>query len=130
MFVSIVRADTCILQKQVLFAKLGYEKRYAFSKYFSSINEAFKKLYGFPKEGEPLVKPSTKWGMLQSITPLMTDELKKEYSDICDKTKAEFLSQVDFKNLLDNALEINNSVEQIGKLMETNMFRIKVHKYR
>ena len=37
LFVSIVQADTCILQKQVLFAKLGYEKRYAFSKYFSSI---------------------------------------------------------------------------------------------
>lgn len=82
LFVSIVQADTCILQKQVLFAKLGYEKRYAFSKYFSSINEAFKKLYGFPKEGEPLVKPSTKWGMLQSITPLMTDELKKEYESV------------------------------------------------
>lgn len=82
LFVSIVQADTCILQKQVLSAKLGYEKRYAFSKYFSSINEAFKKLYGFPKEGEPLVKPSSKWDMLQSIIPLMTDELKKEYESV------------------------------------------------
>ena len=84
MFLIIVHGDTSILLKQALGSKINYEKRYAFSKYFSSINEAFKKLYGFPKENAPKIDLSTRWGKISTMKDLMNDELKCEYDRITD----------------------------------------------
>lgn len=84
MFLIIVHGDISVLLKQALGSNINYEKRYALSKYFSSINEAFKKLYGFPKENDPKIKLSTRWGGLSEMRELMTKELKNEYDRITD----------------------------------------------
>lgn len=66
-------------------------------------------------------------GVLMNTNVLLHEKLKENNISLDDtKSKTEFLRQVDFKNILANALAINNSIEQIGKLMETNMFRIKI----
>lgn len=84
LFITVVQADVCVLQKQALESKLNYEKRFAFAKYFASINEAFKKLYGFPKENGPKNKVSSRWGKISTLTELMSEELKTEYDKITD----------------------------------------------
>lgn len=66
-------------------------------------------------------------GVLMNTNVLLHEKLRENNISLDDtKSKTEFLRQVDFKNILANALAINNSIEQIGKLMETNMFRIKI----
>ncbi len=66
-------------------------------------------------------------GVLMNTNVLLHEQMEASNIDLEDtKSKTEFLKQIDFKNILDNALAINNSLEQIGKLMETNMFRIKI----
>ncbi|MBE6124060.1 MAG: hypothetical protein E7184_00760 [Erysipelotrichaceae bacterium] len=66
-------------------------------------------------------------GVLMNTNVLLHEKLAESNIDLDDvRSKTEFLKQIDFKSLLANALAINNSMEQIGKLMETNMFRIKI----
>ena len=84
LFIAVVQTDVCVLQKQALESKLNYEKRFALAKYFASINEAFKKLYGFPKENGPKNKVSSRWGKISTLAELMSEELKAEYDKITD----------------------------------------------
>lgn len=84
LFLTVVQADVCVLQKQALESKLNYEKRFALAKYFASINEAFKKLYGFPKESYPKNNVSSRWGKISTLSELMSEELKTEYDEITD----------------------------------------------
>ena len=94
LFIAVVQADVCVLQKQALESKLNYEKRFALAKYFASINEAFKKLYGFPKENGPKNKVSSRWGKISTLAELMSEELKAEYDNL---KKAGNLHKLSFK---------------------------------